>query len=399
MRISITQAPIRVSAILTVSLALGLTMGCHRDPNKQKQVYLESGKRYADQGKLREATLQFTNALKIDRNFGEAHYQLSKVLMKQGSIMPAYGELRRTVDLQPNNLPARIDLGNLLAAGKQADRAAEQANAVLAIDPNNADAYALLSSVALLKGDRAEALTQIQKALAIDPNRANFHASLGVLQSSDPATASSGEDQLRKAVSLDGKNVGTHLMLASLLLKKGDVQGAEEQVKAAIAADPKNVTARASLADLYMRQNDTAKAEQTLRQAAEDLSDSESGAGMLATYYIRTNQLAAGQAAYADLVAKYPKSSPIKIAYLRLLILNKDLPKARTVGAELAKTDSTIPEVAVLNGMLLLNDGKTNDAFNELQKAAKANPDSLVVKLWLGRARERRYGSRPAKLP
>ncbi len=107
---------------------------------------------------------------------------------------------------------------------------------------------------------------------------------------------------------------------------------------------------------------------------------------MLATYYIRTNQLVPGAAAYADLVAKHPKSTPLKVAYLRLLILNKDLPKARTIGAELAKTDPSVPEVAVLNGMILLNDGKTNEAFTELQKAAKANPDSLVVKIWLGRA-------------
>ena len=359
MRISLAPAALRVSAVLAVSLALGLTMGCHRDPNKQKQRYLESGKRYAEQGKLKEATIQFANALKVDRNFAEAHYQLSKVFMKQGSVMPAYGELMRTVDLQPGNIQARIDLGNMLVAGQTGRRPTEQANAVLAIDPNNADAHALLSSVAAFKGDRAEALAQIQNALAIDPNRASFHASLGFLQSSDPATAAAGEDQLRKAVSLDDKNVTAHLVLAALLQKKGDLQGAEAQMKAAIAADPKNVIARASLADLYLRQNDNAKAEATLRQAAEDLSDSESGAGLLATYYIRTNQLVPGAAAYADLVAKHPKSTPLKVAYLRLLILNKDLPKARTIGAELAKTDPNVPEVAVLNGMILLNDGKT----------------------------------------
>ena len=156
-------------------------------------------------------------------------------------------------------------------------------------------------------------------------------------------------------------------------------------MKAAIAADPKNVMARANLAELYLRQNDTAKAEATLRQAAEDLYDS-SGAGLLATYYIRTKQLDPGAAAYADLVAKHPKSTPLKVAYVRLLILNKDLAKARTIADELAKTDPGDPEVAVLNGMLLLNDGKINEAFTDLQKAAKNNPDSLVVKIWLGRA-------------
>ena len=81
MRISLTA--LRVSTVLAVSLALGFTAGCHRDPNKQKQRYLESGKRYAEQGKLKEAAIQFQNALKVDHNFAEAYYQLSKVFMKQ----------------------------------------------------------------------------------------------------------------------------------------------------------------------------------------------------------------------------------------------------------------------------------------------------------------------------
>ena len=231
MRISRIPASLRAPAVLALSLALGLSLGCHRDPNKEKQRYLESGKRYADQGKLKEATIQFANALKVDRNFAEAHYQLSKVLLKQGSIMPAYGELLRTVDLQPGNLQARIDLGNLLVAGKQSDRAAEQAKAVLAIDSRNADAYGLLSAIAASKGDREEALVQIKKALDIDPNRANFHASLGFLQSGDPTTAASGEDQLRKAVSLDGKNISAHLVLAALLQEERGFSGRRKRVE------------------------------------------------------------------------------------------------------------------------------------------------------------------------
>jgi len=285
--------------------------------------------------------------------------------------MPAYAELMRTVDLHPKIFKRASTSATFWLAGKQTARAVDQANAILAIDPNNADAHALLSGVAISNGDRAEALVQIQRALAIDPNRASFHASLGFLQSTDPATAVAGEDQLRKAVSLDNKNVTAHLVLASLLQRKGDFQGAQDEMKAAIAADPKNIVARASLAELYLHQNDTAKGEEILRQTAEDLSDSEGGAGMLATYYIRTNQLVPGAAAYADLVAKHPKSTPLKVAYLRLLILNKDIPKARTIAADLAKADPNVPEVAVLNGMILLNDGKTNEAFTELQKAPR----------------------------
>ena len=78
-----------------------------------------------------------------------------------------------------------------------------------------------------------------------------------------PTTAAAGEDQLRKAVALDGKNVTSRLVLASLLQKKGDLAGAEENLKAAIVADPKSEIARATLADLYQRQGDAAKTEET----------------------------------------------------------------------------------------------------------------------------------------
>lgn len=375
-----------LSAALTGLMLMGAVTGCHHDPNVQKQKYLESGKRYASQAKYKEAAIQFSNALKVDRNFAEAHYQLGTVYLKMGSVMPAYAELSRTVALQPGNLQARIDLGNLLLAGKAPDRAAEQANAVLAIKSDDADAIALLATVSAVKGDRAAALTQIQHALDLEPNKAAFHTTMGLLQGSDPGQSGSAEEQLRKAVSLDSSNVTAHLALASMLQRKGDVQGALDQVKAAVAGDPKNLTARISLAQLYFRQGDKTNAEATLRQATEDLGDTSMGADVLESYYMRSGEIDKGVSVYSELAAKHPKSTPIKLAYARLLVAKKDIPGAKSVVAGLVKTDSSDPGVAVLNGILLLNDGKTNEAFDVLQKAAKNSPDNVPVKIWLGRA-------------
>jgi Tfp pilus assembly protein PilF len=388
MRTSSTLAAFKISAILTASLVLGTTLGCHRDPNVQKQKYLESGKRYVEAGKYKEATIQFANALKVDRNFAEAHYQLGKMYLKTGSGMPAYAELSRAVQLQPNNVQARIDLGNLLIVGHQPDLAAAQANAVLAINPNNADAYALLATVSATKNDRASALAQIQKALSIEPNRAAFHATLGLIQATDPSTSADAEAQLRKAVSLDPSSVNAHLVLASLLARKGDMAGAEAEDKAAIAADPKNITARTSLAQLYFNQKDLGKAEATLHQAAEDLGDTTQGADLLQNFYVGTHQLDRSESVYADLVAKHPKSAPLKVVYARILISKKEQAKARTIVDELMKSDGSNPDVAVLNGILLLNDHKPGDAVDALQKAAKNNPENLDVKIWLARAAE-----------
>jgi Tfp pilus assembly protein PilF len=56
---------------------LGLS-SCARDPEKGKQLYLESGKNYMKNGKYREAAIQFRNAAKLDPRFVDAYYQLAQ---------------------------------------------------------------------------------------------------------------------------------------------------------------------------------------------------------------------------------------------------------------------------------------------------------------------------------
>ena len=113
----------RVSAMLVVSLALAFTAGCHRDPNVRKQKYLESGKRYEANGKYKEAAIQFGNAIKVDKYFAPAYYEMAKTDLQMGSAQPAYQNLMVTVDLDPKNVDARITLGNMLLAGRATERA------------------------------------------------------------------------------------------------------------------------------------------------------------------------------------------------------------------------------------------------------------------------------------
>ena len=367
------------------SLTLLLMAGCSRDPNVRKHKYLESGIRYETSGKYKEAAIQFQNALKVDKNFGDAHYELARTYLKMGSAMPAYSELMKTVDLSPTNLQARIDLGNILLAGRAIDRAEIQAKAVLAINPNNADAYALLAGVAQKKGDNAEATKDIQRALQIDPNRATFHTAAALLLTVSPANEASAEAELRKSASLDPKSATPHLVLASLLERKGDLPGAEQEYIAAIAITPKNLQPRAALAGLYFHEGNKDKTEQTLRQAVEDVPDNEESSRLLMEYYVKTGQSDRAETVFADLSSKHPKNFAIKITYAQLLADKKDFAKATTVANELTKSDGGNPQVQVLNAVLLMNTGKINDAFALLQKATKDAPNNFETQLLLAR--------------
>jgi Tfp pilus assembly protein PilF len=360
--------------------------GCHRDPNVRKQKYLESGQRFSDQGKDKEAAIQFANALKIDKNFADAHFALAKTYLHMGALSAAFGELQRTVSLQPANYKARLDLGNMLLAGGRADEAQAQAAAVLQAQSGNADAHALLSRIASRRGQQDVALNEIHRALELAPNEAALHETLALLQTGDPTQNSSVEGELKKAVELDPKSVNAKLILSSFYVKENRLQDAERVSWTAVATDPKNLAARESVARIVLMERDPARAEQVLRQASKDLADNPRGVQLLADYYTSSGQIDKARAEFASLVKQYPKNVPVKEGYVRALLQVRDFATAQSVVNELMKKNGKDPQVVVLNGIVLLNNGKTTEAVNALQDAANNAPKDAFIQYWLGKA-------------
>ena len=374
-----------VSVIMILAMA-ALLAGCHGDPNVRKQKYLESGERYSAQGKYREAVIQFSNALKVDKNYADAHYALATAYEHLGLYNAAYPELLRTVDLQPTNHKARIDLGNLLIAGGRTDEAQMQANAVMAAQPNNPDVHALLSAIAVRRGQKDQAMIEMQRAVELDPKRAVFREDLALLQMSDPTKAASVEDELKNAVALDPKSVNAKLLLAAFYVKNNHLADAEKIGWEAVATDKKSLAARASVAQIILKEGDQARSEEVLRQASKDFAADPQGVRILADYYVNSLQFDKAKAEFSSVAAKYPANVSVQKGYIRVLLEVKDYETAQTVVARLMKTHPKDPEVAGLNGIVLLNSGKASDAVTALENAVKAAPKDAFLQYWLGRA-------------
>src|ERR1700758_3011800 len=88
---------------LIVTLLASLLTGCSRDPNVRKQKYFESGQRYFEKGKFREAAIQYSNAIQVDGRYSDAHYRLGLTYLRLGEPNRAFQELQRTVELDPTN--------------------------------------------------------------------------------------------------------------------------------------------------------------------------------------------------------------------------------------------------------------------------------------------------------
>ena len=75
----------RTIHLFAAAAALLTLVSCSRDPNVVKRRYLESGNRYFDRGKYKEAAIMYADALQKDHLWGPAHYKLGLTWIKTGN--------------------------------------------------------------------------------------------------------------------------------------------------------------------------------------------------------------------------------------------------------------------------------------------------------------------------
>lgn len=363
----------------------GLMAGCHTDPNTAKRKYVASGDAYLAHGKFSEAGIQYANALKLDRNYADAHYGMAMAERGTGQLFASYQELVKTIALAPSNMAARLALGNLLVGSGKTAAAEEQAKALIADNPQNPDAHALLSAIASNSGDKAQAIAEIRHAIELAPTRASFHEDLALLETGDSGNPATVEEELKRSSSLDPNDAHSQMLLATFYIKAGRWPEATAAAQAAVARDPSSVPARQTLADVFFEQQDTARAEQVLTQAAADFTSDPKRATVLADYYARSGQAAKAEAEYARVASRFPKNLPVQVNYAHVLLQIGDYAAATKLVNGLMKKNDHNPQVLALNGIILLNNGKPSEAVIALQHAVRNYPNDTFLMYWLGR--------------
>ena len=145
---------IRLIAVV-LTILVGLT-SCSRDPNVVKRRYLESGNKYFEKGRYKEASIQYRNALKRDPKYGAAHYKLALVALKANDVDGAVGSLRRAIELLPQDQPDHWDavvrlteIYLAVAKGEKQymDEVEKFTKDLIKRDPNSFDAHRLIGDL------------------------------------------------------------------------------------------------------------------------------------------------------------------------------------------------------------------------------------------------------------
>ena len=283
--------------------------GCSRDPNVAKKRYLDSGNRYFEKGKYKEARIMYLDALQKDQRYGPAYYRLGLTSLKTGPLMQAVNSFRRAIELLPKNDPehwdAVVKLSELyLAVAREQkpvlDEVEKYCQDVLKRDPNSFDGRRLTgdllmarSALAYKSARKEEAMTLVKDAIE-EYSRANAvkPGNDGVMMQLARADSAIGEyaksEEIYKQIIARNKTLQTtYAELYKLYIFERKLPEAEQVLKAGFQANPKQFTFLTMLALHYSLTGRRDEMVAVLQQVKSHANEYEQAYSVVGDFYLR----------------------------------------------------------------------------------------------------------------
>ena len=380
------HSPVRLILISSLALVC-LLAGCKEDPQKAKLKYVEKGKQYLKDKHFAEARIEFRNALLIDKNLADANFGLAEANLELGNLQEAYEAFQKTVELDANNLEARVRLGNIMLQYGRDDREAERfADEVLQKNPNHIEARILKASVRVTRKQWNEAQTELENALALDRKHIETYLSLaryyeqrGKVQENPAETERlnhEAERVFREAIATDAHSSTAHLAFGDFLYAHKREAEAEQQLRAGFDAAPDNKLVLAALQRFYETQQRFDEAEKYVAKLAELETDKNNGKAQLFDLHARAGKLDQAISEYEGLIKQSPKYTRGYSRLAELLLARGDVAGASKRIDEALKLNKQDTDALLVRGRINTLNGRYRDAVTDLEQVLKQEPSS-----------------------
>jgi tetratricopeptide (TPR) repeat protein len=400
----------RTSIIFLVALTL---VSCRRDPNVVKQQYLDSGNKYFDHGRYKQASIQYQNAIKIDRKFGPAYYRLALVYMKitPPQINTAIHQFRRAKELLEGNQAYQeeykdslIQLAELdlvfLARDKTILKDVEDYCTILfKKDPNSFDATRLTGDLNFTKSVQAvdagptvangfldTAMEYYRKADAVKPGDVGVLVQIGKILVRQKQYAEA-ETYFRRVVDTDKTSYVGIMNLYGLYMTEQKTADGERLLKEAIQNNPKSHEYLERLAYHYGATGRRDDMLNVLAQIKSHAKDFDAVYRVVGDFYLRIGDTESALREYREGIQKDPKRKSVyQHDIIQVLLRQGKRAEAAEVNNEILKENPKDADAKSLSASFLLDQGDVNSALTQLQSVVTTSPDNATAHYELGRA-------------
>jgi len=245
------------------------------DP-RAANLYLDAVRTLSANDPKREERAEqgFEQALTVDPDLWEAHYNLGVLLRRRGELRKALPHLERAHELAAAADEPLIALAEVQHALGDRDEAAELLTQYMEEHPEAQQVRLALTAVLRERGAYDSALVSARKALVRDPSSVPGLLEIGRIYRAK-GDLDVAELVFQKALALDPKSAAAHNDLGLLALARGDTQRAFDEFEKATSCDASFAPARLNRASVLLRAGDYAAARgeyaKLLQVAADDV--------------------------------------------------------------------------------------------------------------------------------
>jgi tetratricopeptide (TPR) repeat protein len=366
--------------------------GCS-NPEKVKAAHLARGEAYLKESKFQEASLEFRSALQIDDKLGAAHWGLARSYEGLERWAEMLEELRKTRDLDANNLEARAKLGNyyVVAAKNRPEMLPEAqkiADEIFQKDPNYIEGHVLQGTIYFNQNKRDEAFKELGRAIELDPNRVESYLSMArfYIVTNENSKA---EDLFKKAISVNGNSPIAHTEYARFLTQTNRSAEAEAEFRKAVDVAPTNREARLALGRFYYLNRQFDKAEEVYKGIVDLDPNKPESQAMLADFYSAINRVDDAIKIYKDLVTKSPDYSQGRYRLAEILLTRGDTTAATAEIDEALKRDPHDRQALQLRARMRVQSGQVESlkaAIEDLKEVLRQEPNSQTGLYFMAQA-------------
>lgn len=275
---------------------------------------------------------------------GDAYLEIGSLEGELGHRDQAIAAFQAALRLQPQSLPAALNLAAIQLAAGNYDDAKARAEQALAIHPGDPQARTALVRIALGRKDLATAETQIA-SLARDYPRSATVLDLRADLQLQAGNASGARQLFEQAAALAPEDTEASVGLIGIDLGTGHADAAIRRVESRLAAGPPTASLLMLAARSYVAAGQQAKAEDALKRAIATEPDSLEAYGLLGQLYIG----------------------------------EKHVDQARVQFEAILKLDPRSVSAHTMLGILSDVQGRPNDAEGEYLAALRIDPQAAVA--------------------
>ena len=374
----------RIRQFTTIILICFFISTC-AGPEQEKLQFLKRGQEYLKEQRYAEARIEFRSALKLDKKMTEAHLGLAEAALALGYLQEAAESYYEAMNLDSNNLEARVRAGNLLTnyANEESLKEAERlANEVLKRDPQYIDGHLLLGNLRIAQKQFDEAKQSFDRALELAPGLIDTQLSLAnYYEQRAKAEVSRAENHRAEAEATYRRLIEKYPNSSTIKLALGDFlfankrdSEAEQQLLDAHNINPKDKLVLVALRRLYESRQRYDEAESYLAKLVKLDPDKIAGRAQIIDLHARTGRLHQAISEYRQLVRSNPKYLRGYSRMAELLIEIGDLTGAANEVEAALRINIQDTDALLIRGRLYSLNGLHREAISDLDRVLRFEP-------------------------